>query len=437
VGADGALIQLVTRCSSEEEFIERFARFATATDLVVPAVPHVSVGTDAHFVILLKDRAVMMKGRCEVTEIRPVAGAARPVSALMRMRVREMDAHSAGIHLRLMERHASISRAQALPVPPADASPALAPVGSTPGAPTFPPTPESATAAPEPPEPTETTDISPLPRPETRVPGAAFTLPANPLSELDAADLASFIELSLPEAAAGDAPEIAVGPPARATNRRERARHIARRFGPYLACAIGGLLLGIELSPGANVAVVVGAPDVVPPPQAAAPPPAPADDPMPNAAACVARVTTRPAGVAVFWGEVALGASPIDHATVPCGTATVTFRRDRYAEVQRTITAERGQRAVVSERLARPAAKMLVTSSPPNAVIKVNKHRLGPARKFSGRRFERVRVEASLPGYRPWRKTVYLSEPESTIDVTLVPLAGSKAAPRPPTAGSG
>ena len=49
VEADGAVIRLVTRCTSAEEFIERFARFTTTTDIVVPALPHVSAGTGGHF----------------------------------------------------------------------------------------------------------------------------------------------------------------------------------------------------------------------------------------------------------------------------------------------------------------------------------------------------------------------------------------------------
>src|SRR5262245_20237941 len=73
VGAEAAAIQLVTRCSSLDEFIERFARFTTETDIVVPAVPQVSVGTSGRFVVCLKDRTVMLEGRCEVAEIRPVA----------------------------------------------------------------------------------------------------------------------------------------------------------------------------------------------------------------------------------------------------------------------------------------------------------------------------------------------------------------------------
>src|SRR3954471_18988564 len=126
MGADGGVIQLVTRCDSADEFIERFARYTTATDVVVPALPHMSVGTAGPFVICLKDRTVILKGRCEVTEIGAVAGsagAAPAVSgpALMRLHLRELDAHSCGIHLRLMERQGS---APVTPSPPRDAVPA-------------------------------------------------------------------------------------------------------------------------------------------------------------------------------------------------------------------------------------------------------------------------------------------------------------------------
>src|SRR4029077_16168982 len=99
-GVEGAVIQLVTRGASGQEFIERFARFTSETDVVVPALPHVSVGTAGSFAICLKARSVMVQGRCAVTEFRPAAGAPGAVTtpasvpALMRLRLREMDAHS-------------------------------------------------------------------------------------------------------------------------------------------------------------------------------------------------------------------------------------------------------------------------------------------------------------------------------------------------------
>jgi hypothetical protein len=456
--ADDAVIQLMTRCASVDEFIERFARFTTETDVIVPAVPDVSVGTKGHFVIRLSDRSEVMKGQCEVTEIRPVnvAGGAAGAAGrtLMRLRLREMDAHSCGIHLRLMERHGTAAKpapapppaparvtrtltlvpplpavtpppvpvspplpaARSLPLPGLVAMPAAAPAAQAGGA--------VVVAASRPEQQTEPTEVSP-PRHEARVPGAAFTLPANPLSELDAADLAGFVEGTLLETSGRIVTTAAPPRLQPRTGRTASAPRMLRRGLPYAACAIGGLLLGIAFRPDAKVAVMVGAPSVVAPvPEAPAPsiaPPATEGHAPPPSRDCVARVTTTPAGAAVLWGDVALGPSPITHATVPCGASTVTFRRERYAEATRTLNVEPGREAVVAERLYRPPAKLVVTSSPAHARIKVNRRRFGEApRKISTMRFEHVRIEASLPGYRPWRKTVYLSEAESRVDVTLV-----------------
>ena len=185
-----------------------------------------------------------------------------------------------------------------------------------------------------------------------------------------------------------------------------------------------GVLFGFAVRPGAKPAPLVAAPTVAPAPAAVPPPAASAPEGEPPIFAprdCVARVTTKPAGAEVSWGDIALGPSPIERAAVPCGAAIVTFRHERYAEATQAIAAERGRSAVVAQRLQRPVAKVVVTSSPPNALIKLNKHRLGRApRDVSFQRFQRVRIEASLPGYQPWKKTVYLEDAESRVDVRLV-----------------
>ena len=133
MSVDGAVIQLATRCASADEFVERFARFASETDVVVPALAHVNVGTSGRFEIRLKDQSVIMAGRCEVTEVLPMADAPgapaappRPSRALMRLRLIEMDAHSAGIHLRLTERRASSVKPASAPTPPSADAPAPA-----------------------------------------------------------------------------------------------------------------------------------------------------------------------------------------------------------------------------------------------------------------------------------------------------------------------
>jgi PEGA domain len=441
VGTAGGVIQLVTRCASAEEFIERFARYTTATDVIVPALPNLTVGATGPFVICLTDRSIILKGRCEVTEIRraPVTAGAALGPALMRLHLREIDAHSAGIHLRLMERQASAHRAPALPgvtsSPPRDAVPAAAPVAADASEATVVSDAGSRSDS-------EPTAISARPRPEVRVPGAALTLPANPLGDLDAADLASFIDLSLLETSAVEAAPPALA--ARAETRQDRARRIARRMAPYAACAAAMLSLGIALGWASKAAPVAAAAVVSPPPQAAPTAPAsssvqapPDGDPIPATRNCVARVTTQPAGAAVFWGDTALGSSPIQNAAVPCGTATVTLRREHFAEITRTITADRARDTIVTERLRRPPAKLMVTSSPPRAFIRLNKRRIGPTpREIDTPRFERVRIEASLPGYRRWKKTLYVKEAESEVDVRLVraPSPIARRAPAPPTA---
>ena len=524
MGADGAVLQLVTRCESEDDFVERFARFTTESDVVVPALPHASVGTTGRFVIRLKDQSVVMSGRCEVSEVLPMAGApgapVRSARALMRLRLIEMDAHSAGIHLRLTERRASMVKPPATPAlpppttaralsrglsivrtpPPVPPAAAPAPPAAAPAPPAAAPAPPAAAPVPPPPVSPinvtavarplpkrnamvmtligvpaklglpgvtarkaaappleiETTDVSPVPRPEARVPGAALTLPANPLSDLDGADLASFVEFTLLETEGVDsaaiisseptaggalqvtqdrASVVAPAPAARPRDRKEQARQIARRAWPYVACVVAGLSAGLLLRAGKSPPPVVAAPAQVSPAEIAPPSIAPAAAPaaVPARRDCEANVTTRPAGAAVRWGDIDLGPSPIARAPIPCGSAMVAITHERYSDVTRTLTAERGQSVNVSERLSRPPARVVVTSSPTNAHIKLNKRAIGQApRRIGALRFERVRVDASLPGYQPWTKTLYLREAETKVDVTLAPVPKPPARRAPP-----
>ena len=73
----------------------------------MPAVPNAGVGTAGRFTIRLKDQAVIMSGRCEVSEVTSAAGPPGTGALLMRLRLLDMDARSRGIHLRLLERGAA------------------------------------------------------------------------------------------------------------------------------------------------------------------------------------------------------------------------------------------------------------------------------------------------------------------------------------------
>jgi hypothetical protein len=331
----------------------------------------------------------------------------------------------------------------------------------------------------------ETTEVS-IPRPEKRVPGAAFTLPANPLSDLDADDLASFVEFQLletegadsaavnisgkvnigsappeaaspapvaaaPAAVAGTLSRPALSAAARREQRIEQALEIARRGWPYASCLMLGLIFGLAMRSGSKAARPVRAPaPAVAPVALAAPPsaPSPAIEPPPVAPAapapaarkatasvpgdCTASVKTTPRDATVMWGDVALGPGPIGRASIPCGKAVVTIQHDRYEDVTRTMTAKPGQMAALSERMRRPPAKVMITSDPPRAQIKFNGRAIGGApRNISALRFEHVRVSASLPGYQPWSKKLYLRQADTKIDVELVavPKPASKRAP--------
>src|SRR5450432_4072173 len=101
--AAGPLIHLGTRCGSLDEFVARFAPFATETSLVMPTSSEVAAGTEGRFVIHLKDRSPVMSGRCRVEEVKPVAsGTSTGARLVMRVRLLGMDEASRGVHRQLL-----------------------------------------------------------------------------------------------------------------------------------------------------------------------------------------------------------------------------------------------------------------------------------------------------------------------------------------------
>jgi len=510
-GARGPLIHVNTRCETLEEFVEKFAGLASEGALVLPSSGELPIGTEGRFAIRLKDQSVAMRGRCRVTGARPApsappGGGPRPV--LLRVLLLDMEEGSASVHRRLLAR-----RRAAVPVP----------IGPTPSETTIVSPPRPEVTAPPPMRVTPRPPVSgraatmigmsPLgragmsPPVETRAPGASFTLPANPLSELDATDLASFIDSTLlesddedatmerPASAAPDdgetlerlAParpaEIAVeatapttidSTPVRAPRRSagqtplatrgqsDRVRAIVARAAPYLLCTLAGLGIGRLLShptpkavapvaPTAEVAPVakersMPAPKAVPPaaeertaPPPRDPPPAPptesprrgalvaapvakASTKSPSAGldGCSARVVTEPSDAKISWRGQTLGRSPIADAKIPCGAGVLTVVHERYQTLTREVTAEAGTPVAVSERLHRPPATLIVGSSPPGAAISVNGQALGPApRRLPTSRYEQVSIRATMAGYPPWTKKVYLSEATTKVTAQL------------------
>ncbi len=64
---------------------------------------------------------------------------------------------------------------------------------------------------------------------------------------------------------------------------------------------------------------------------------------------------------------------------------------------------------------------LMLSSSPARATFTVNQQALGPGpRKLSTWRFETVHVEATLPGYLPWKRTFYFKEEMTKLNAQLV-----------------
>jgi hypothetical protein len=549
----GQVIQVATRCVTLDEFVEKFAAFAWEGSLVLPAAAALPVGTQGRFVILLRDHSVAMRGRCRVTEAKPTPVSPRNPAVkrvMMRVALLEMDDASRAVHKRLIAlrsapvplpiptepsettqiepaRHGSAPvvapPAVAAPAPPVAAAPVAVTPAAAPPAPASPvaaaPAPPAAVvappvkAAPAPPpvsinktmigvgigpdgkaflsQPASTAPRFPTPpKVETRAPGAPDTLPANPLSELDANDVNSFIECTLLEAdeamAAGiaDAPReqsLASGGDAPATARRGTVqdrfsalvaklppalRGKALRYAPYVGIAVISIVVGYSMrgskpapAPAAATAPRAAPAPVAPSPptraapeaqpeiepaeaQAEAPTPKAASAPKPAAPAakaapqkvalaekpapasrdCTARVVTEPKDAQVTWGDTVIGRSPIDAARVPCGPAKVTIERERWQVVTVDVDAQPGSAATVHERLRRPRATLAVTSTPAGAQISINHVGAGAAPKqIDVQRYEQLQIKATLKGYQPWTKRVYLKDSESTLDVQLKP----------------
>jgi hypothetical protein len=380
VAADGAVMQIVTRCDSVDEFIDRFAAFTTETYIVVPALPQASEGLSGQFVISLRDGSVMMKGRCEVTEVR---------SALMRLRLREMDAHSAGIHLRLMEWHAFSSAPAAALAAEAAASPPA----------------ETATTPPPQPKPPSQNESEAVPARLVTAESSAVTVvgETRPPSDNEITAVSSAPQTSEPADAApasaetfggaaqadrDPSPSPPAAPAARSGDRPGRAQRIGRRVGPYAVGMLVGLLVGIAIRPGWKAAPVAVAPPLVSPPVGA---PAPKAAPLPVAA-------------------------PPPEATPPPAAEPPPTVASTPDDEPMPPTSRLG-----SQHPKGLAAKVIVTSTPPRAFIKVNRHRLGRTpREISAPRYERVRIEASLPGYKRWKKTLTFEEAEVNLEVKLV-----------------
>jgi hypothetical protein len=87
---------------------------------------------------------------------------------------------------------------------------------------------------------------------------------------------------------------------------------------------------------------------------------------------CSVKLTTEPAGATASWGELALGETPLDNVTVPCGRALVSLRLSGFTPIVITMTATLDGPVVFSQALKRPDAQLKVSTQPSGANVFVN-----------------------------------------------------------------
>jgi hypothetical protein len=233
----------VTRCSTLDEFIAGYARFATDDGLfVVTRAPRAAGPPARPFLVQLADGTTVLRGVAEIVEAHPLP-TGPDATCGMRLAFTELDAASRQVHRALLDENArQIDRAapQATaiigartstiqgpaPQPPAElqppartssvtlpSAPALAAMRAAAPSLALPPPPvvgtETMIGTGAPPTParraSHTTDVE-LPRPlatpppaEQRTPGSPYVLPANPLWELPPEALEHFVECTMYE----------------------------------------------------------------------------------------------------------------------------------------------------------------------------------------------------------------------------------------------
>jgi hypothetical protein len=224
-----------------------------------------------------------------------------------------------------------------------------------------------------------------------------------------------------------------------------------RRFGVTVLAASAGLLLAFLIWMRANRPNEPAAPAgelnatrelAAPTPVAAAPPPRPEAEPMPSspgpalpgsAAApvvrapvfepstapgrkCRARIDSEPRGAMVMLGPTRLGRTPLKRTMVPCGAASVTISHPRYLPATLLLEAAPNAPVMVSARLSRPQALLKLSSTREGALFRVNGNKVGRGpRQVTLSRYESVRVDARVPGQRPWVRKIYLKDPLTEV----------------------
>ncbi len=204
------------------------------------------------------------------------------------------------------------------------------------------------------------------------------------------------------------------------------SRPVVARVGPWAGFWMVGLLCGLWWSPAKMkmqsdppAAQHMALPSVVAATAAPVDLPAP-PTPRRGPDRCMANLVTEPAGAQVFWGETALGETPLQEATVPCGRALVSLKRARYEPVLVTVTATMDGPVTFAQKLKRPQAELLITSEPAGAEVFVDDALAGktPAR-LTVAQFQTTSVRVEKAGFEAVGRQVRVEAADKELRVRL------------------
>lgn len=171
-------MRIVTGCTSVEQFISVFHRFCDARTCFIPCVEIRPVGSRLQFSLRLADGTPMLRGSCIVRDA--WATSANPFKRPgVQLELRKLTTDSTAVFEKLLAQRTAVG---------------TRPRGLT----EAPPITAAAAPSPSPPPPVEiatpTVRMAPLQYlTESRTPGSAYVLPANPLSDFDDAAIEAFL----------------------------------------------------------------------------------------------------------------------------------------------------------------------------------------------------------------------------------------------------
>ncbi|MBA3393693.1 MAG: hypothetical protein H0T89_13675 [Deltaproteobacteria bacterium] len=173
-------MQIVTGCTTVEQFINVFHRFCDSRTCFIPCAETRPVGSRLQFSLRLADGTPMLRGTCIVRDAWTASDNPfkRPG---VQLEIRKLTTDSSAVFEKLLAQRTAVgTRPRGLTEAPPIAA-------SRPAAePPAPPPPATRTAWP-------TVQRAPLHLTESRTPGSAYVLPANPLSDFDDAALEAFL----------------------------------------------------------------------------------------------------------------------------------------------------------------------------------------------------------------------------------------------------